>query len=239
MPLRIGFDMDGVLADFASAFREYEARLFRPPAADRARPDGRERRRRVGDPEREEERQAGVRADAKARLDRRRREDAVWESIERTSNFWTMLKPLDTGAVRRIHELMLRHRWEVFFITQRPFTEGDTVQRQTQRWLVAQGFDLPSVLVLRGSRGAAAAALGLDYHVDDRPQNCVDVMADSKAKTILVVSESNAAAIASAKKLGIGVAHSISEALDVLDQATLASTNRSLFRRIAKMVGWK
>ena len=70
---------------------------------------------------------------------------------------------------------MLRHRWEVFFITQRPFTDGETVQRQTQRWLVAQGFDLPSVLVLRGSRGAAAAALGLDYHVDDRPQNCVDV----------------------------------------------------------------
>src|SRR5688572_4101374 len=99
MPLRIGFDMDGVLADFASAFREYEARLFRPPAADRARPDGRERRRRVGDPEREEERQAGVRADAKARLDRRRREDAVWESIENTPNFWTMLRPLDEGAV--------------------------------------------------------------------------------------------------------------------------------------------
>ena len=239
MPLRIGFDMDGVLADFASAFREHEARLFGPPAMDRARPDGRERRRQVGDPEEEEERQAGVRADAKARLDRRRREDAVWESIESTPNFWTMLRPLDEGAVGRIHELMLRHRWEVFFITQRPFTDGETVQRQTQRWLVAQGFDLPSVLVLRGSRGAAAAALGLDYHVDDRPQNCVDVVADSKAKTILIVSESNAAAIASAKKLGIGVAYSISEALDILDQATLASTNRSLFRRIAKMVGWK
>ena len=121
---------------------------------------------------------------------------------------------------------MLRHRWEVFFITQRPFTEGETVQRQTQRWLVAQGFDLPSVLVLRGSRGAAAAALGLDYHVDDSPQNCVDVIADSTAKTILIVSESNTAAIASARKLGIGVAHRISDALDILDQATLASTNR-------------
>ena len=94
-------------------------------------------------------------------------------------------------------------------------------------------------IVLRGSRGAAAAALGLDYHVDDRPQNCVDVAADSTAKTILIVSESNHAAIASARKLGIGVAHRIGDALDVLDQATLAATNRSLFRRIAKMVGWK
>ena len=134
---------------------------------------------------------------------------------------------------------MLRHRWEVFFITQRPLTEGETVQRQTQRWLVAQGFDLPSVLVLHGSRGAAAAALRLDYHVDDRPQNCIDVAADSEAKTILIVSESNHTAIASARKLGIGVAHRISDALDILDQATLAQTNPSLFRRIAQMVGWK
>ena len=144
-------------------------------------------------------------------------------SIESTPNFWTTLQPLDEGAVGRIHELMLRHRWEVFFITQRPFTEGETVQRQTQRWLVAQGFDLPSVLVLRGSRGAAAAALGLDYHVDDRPQNCVDVTADSKAKTILIVSESNARRHRQrAASSASACAHRIGDALDILDQATLA-----------------
>jgi hypothetical protein len=239
MPLRIGFDMDGVIADFSSAFRDYEARLFGPPSADGAQHDGRERRRDSDDPEKEEERQARARADVKTKVERRRREDAVWDAIESMPNFWTTLRPLDERAVGRIHELMLRHRWEVFFITQRPFTEGETVQRQTQRWLVAQGFDLPSVLVLRGSRGTAAAALGLDYHVDDRPQNCIDVAADSQAKTILIVSESNHTAIASARNLGIGVAHRINDALDILDQATLAETNPSLFRRIATMVGWK
>ena len=134
---------------------------------------------------------------------------------------------------------MLRHRWEVFFITQRPFTEGETVQRQTQRWLVEQGFDWPTVIVLNGARGRAAAALGLDYHVDDRPQNCVDVIADSKAKTILVVPQNQQTAIASARKLGIGVAHSIGEALNILEQATIAQTNPSLLQRVAKMVGWK
>ncbi len=73
------------------------------------------------------------------------------------------LQPTEPGAVRRVHELMMRHRWEVFFITQRPATDGDTVQRQTQRWLVEQGFDLPSVLVIarvaRSGRRRASAGL--------------------------------------------------------------------------------
>ena len=34
-----------------------------------------------------------------------------------------------TGAVKRIHALAIRHKWEVFFITQRPYTDGETVQR--------------------------------------------------------------------------------------------------------------
>ena len=236
MSLRIGFDMDGVLADFSGAFREYEVRLTGTASDAETLARGRERRRDPGaletDPEQEEERQAKA-------IESRRREDAVWNAVESTPDFWTTLRPLDERAVRRIHELMLRHRWEVFFITQRPFTEGETVQRQTQRWLVAQGFDLPTVIVLRGSRGQAAAALGLDYHVDDRPQNCVDVSADSDAKTILIVPESRLNAIASARKLGIGVAHSIGQALDILDQATQAATNPTLFQRVAKMVGWK
>ena len=36
MPLRIGFDMDGVLADFGLAFHEVETRLFGPVAPIRA-----------------------------------------------------------------------------------------------------------------------------------------------------------------------------------------------------------
>ncbi len=141
--------------------------------------------------------------------------------------------------MRRIHQLMLRDRWEVVFITQRPFTDGETVQRQTQRWLVAQGFDLPSVLVISGSRGAAARALRLDYHVDDNSQNCFDVIADSTARPILIVPASNEPAILGARKLGIGVVHRVGEALDILDQASRAETNPSLLKRIAGMVGWK
>jgi hypothetical protein len=237
MSLRIGFDMDGVLADFATAFHEVEVRLF---GADSALSPGQ--------PEKEEQDQAAkadtaseLRTRATAAREQRRRRDLVWKAIQATPDFWTTLKPAESGAVRRIHELMLRHRWEVFFITQRPATDGDTVQRQTQRWLVEQGFDLPSVLVIGGSRGAAAGALRLDYHVDDNPQNCLDVLADSTARPILIVSsdEADEATVANARKLGIGTAPSIVGCIDVLEQATVASAQPTLFAKLATLVGWK
>src|SRR5207245_8594999 len=132
------------------------------------------------------------------------------------------------GAVRRLHEMALRHRWEVFFLTQRPETEGETVQRQSQRWLVEQGFDLPSVLVIAGSRGAAAAALRLDYHVDDSPKNCIDVKAESGAKPLLLTDADDEATIAGSRRLGIGTAASIDECLAILEQASMTRSQPRL-----------
>ena len=113
--------------------------------------------------------------------------DRVWRAIESTPNFWTTLKPLENGAVERLYQLTGEHNWEVFFITQRPATAGGTVQWQTHKWLVEQGFLMPSVIPLSGGRGKAAAALRLDYLVDDTPQNCVDVLSDSSTRAILLV----------------------------------------------------
>ena len=248
MPLRIGFDMDGVLADFARAYHDVEVRLFGPTAPMRA-----------GDPEDEPEDPrpaatgAAEKADAepparqlkcdpveqkKEARNMRRRRDAVWQAIRETPDFWTTLQPTEPDVVRRIHEMMLRHRWEVFFITQRPATAGETVQRQTQRWLVQQGFDLPSVLVIARSRGAAAGALRLNYHVDDSATNCVDVKAESSANPILIVPDGDATIVASARRLGIGTAPGIGECLDILERATYAQLHPTLLRRIASFVGW-
>jgi hypothetical protein len=230
--------MDGVLANFGAAYREYEARLFGPAATptragnpEDQRPDPEV----VADPVRDPEAARPVPHPSELR----RRRDVVWQAIEDTPEFWTLLKPMDPTAVARMHALMLRHRWDVFFITQRPPTRGETVQRQTQRWLVAQGFELPSVLMIPGLRGDAAGALKLDYHVDDSPRNCIDVKAHSHARPLLVVDATDEVSVAAARKLGIGTAAGISESLDILEQASLAITQPSLLDRLAKLVGWQ
>jgi hypothetical protein len=151
-----------------------------------------------------------------------------------TENFWETLNEIEPGIIARLAEVALACRWEVIFVTQRPPSAGDTCQVQTQRWLAKHGFALPSVFVLRGSRGKLAAALDLDVVVDDRPENCLDVVVDSGAKAILVWRGDPAASVpANAKRLKIEVAHSVAECLD---QLTGQRVN-GLLERLKRFIG--
>ena len=232
MSLRLGFDMDGVLADFGSAFHEIEYELFGADVSGGPGPSPEDETEQT--PESAERTDAGHQAatDAKA-VDRRHQ--AVWRRIRATRDFWTRLKPMDPDAVRRLHALMLKQHWEVVFITQRPGTAGETVQRQTQRWLVQHGFDMPSVLVIAGSRGAAANALRLTHLIDDTPRNCLDVKSDSTAMPVLIGGDE--AAVRQARKLGMGVAPTIGRCLHMLDATGRARQESGVISRIAALVG--
>ncbi len=228
MTLRIGFDLDGVLADFASAYREVERSIWPDrgetlPVAPEDHADAR--------PE------PAVDAPVSAR-DAERRRRAVWDRIRATTDFWTTLQPTEPGVVARLAALTLEFGWEVVFVTQRPATAGQAVQRQSQLWLAQQGFEMPSVVVIAGSRGAAIHALRLTHHVDDSPQNCVDVKSDSAATPILVVRTPNDPTARQARKLGIGVAASTGECLDLLERASVGSAQASVIRRLAALVNW-
>jgi hypothetical protein len=126
------------------------------------------------------------------------------------------------------------------FLTKRPETAGATAQLQTQRWLQARGFELPSVFVVQGSRGRIAAALDLHIVVDDRPENCLDVILDSKARAILVWRESQNGVPPATRRLGIGTVQSMAECLDVLMEADAASGGaQTVMSRIRKLLGLK
>ena len=239
MTLRIGFDLDGVLADLAAAYRAVDLRLFGDAGVEDEAPEsfGDDGETPLGSGDEKQDDMA--RGAVKHLREQRQRHLAVWHAIEATHDFWTTLRPLEEGLVARLAEAATRHRWEVLFITQRPDTVGETAQRQTQRWLVAYGFDLPAVVIARGGRGALADALALDYLVDDTAKNCVDVVADSDTRVILVNRTGDPTVAASARRLGVAVVSSASGALDILEQATAARTNPTLFNRLARLVGWR
>ena len=185
-PLRVAFDMDGVVADLASALRQQSAALF-------------------GD--------AGDVSEHRL-LGRRRRR--LWDHIRSVTNFWESLEESVPGGVARLAKLVAERRWEVIFLTTRPETAGAPVQEQTQRWLMAHGFFCPSVFVVRRSRGAIAAALEIDVVVDDRPENCLDVVADSSARAILNWQRTTDVPGIALQRLRIDVVHGFDELLDRL-----------------------
>ena len=214
--MRIAFDLDGVLADFAGAYGAIARRLLPRPAGSVL---------------------ALSEADSAAGPVPLRMERRIWRTIEATENFWTTLEPLEPDLIAAVHQQAVRHRWDAFFVTQRPATAGDTVQRQTQRWLVAQGFPLPAVIAHRGSRGQLASALELDFLVDDTVEHCVDVLELSRARPIFVCRSPDAVAEPNAKRLGIATCRSTAEALNVIVQQPRLRARLPLLRRLGQRAG--
>jgi hypothetical protein len=66
------------------------------------------------------------------------------------------------------------------------------------------------------SRGKIATALSLDVVIDDRPDNCVDVTAESRAMSVLVWREGAAGPPPGVRRLPIHVVSSMAEALEYI-----------------------
>lgn len=191
MTLRVGMDLDGVIADFRAAFREAAGAtadvqdLTGEGAVDRL-----------------------------SRSDLRR----AWKEVRARPNWWLELRPYEPEEIRRLYRLARLGKWEVVFLTKRPETAGDSVQFQTQWWLEQHGYYLPSVLTVPGSRGEIANALHLDIVVDDLHLNCVEVISASNAKALLLSREQHQTERDRALNSGIGVVSTLREAIDVLER---------------------
>jgi hypothetical protein len=209
MSLRLGFDLDGVLADMNSALVREALKVF--PGLDL---ESGETRTRTPDPETPEG-EPGETAPLSLRLTERQ-ERQLWDAVKEIPNFWETLDETEPGIIARLAATAAARRWEVIFLTSRPRTAGDIVQVQSQRWLSRHGFALPALYVVSTSRGRIAQALGLDVVVDDRPENCLDVAIESRARAILIWRGDENAVPASARRLGIGGVTSVAACLDLL-----------------------
>ena len=206
--LRLGIDVDGVVADFRNAFRALAERELGISAGD-------------------------VDADlSKPDVDR------LWRSVAATTNWWLGVPVYEPDQIARLYSQSRRSRWEVFFMTSRPPSAGDSVQLQTQVWLEKHGFLLPSVLTVpAGARGELARSLRLDLALDDRIVNCLEIISASNSKAVMVVRGTGEPGTREAAEArGIGVVPTLRQALDAVERLDeLLSPRRG---RLVRLADW-
>lgn len=161
--MKIGFDVDGVLADFNAAFidriirvtnrdlfprRPFDIPCWSYPAHYGYTPE---------------------------------EEHSVWTSIKADKSFWRTLSAYpDAGDVLRILHLARTMGHDVYFVTARP---GVNAKLQTELWLSNLGMENPTVLISPHKLNCARA-LELDVYIDDKVENCFSVA--DHCKTYLV-----------------------------------------------------
>lgn len=157
--MRIGFDIDGVLADFNSSFialiPEVTGRNLFPPGYW---------------PHTWDYPQALGYTDEETK--------AVWQHIIDGGTFWRDLSALPDLTVLRqwffhscLTEKTVRPYDEIYFITSRM---GKNVKLQTEDWLDSN-LAIGQTVLISSEKGALCKALKLDYYVDDRAENILDV----------------------------------------------------------------
>lgn len=157
--MKVGIDVDGVLADFNTAFmrrvvnvtgrdlwpENYQPTTWSYPTTVGYTPE---------------------------------EEAVVWKTIKEDRVFWYCLPtyPETWETFRYLDERIKVDRDDVYFITARP---GAEAKRQTEMWLLKEFNHVtthhhnPTVLITP-HKGLAAQTLGLDVYIDDRYENALD-----------------------------------------------------------------
>ena len=119
--MRLGFDLDGTLADMQSALAREARELF--PQVDPAtlpRSAAIEESRANLD---SGEANADVAPTPSAPLSARQQQ-MLWRAVRERQNFWETLDEIEPGALARLAGLVRDRKWEIIFLTSRPETKG-------------------------------------------------------------------------------------------------------------------
>lgn len=156
--MKIGIDIDGVLADFNRSFKELikaQTGIELPPLNDSYPATW------------SYHTDAGVTEE---------QDNALWDYIGR-SPFWGTLLPLkDAPAILAWLNTLGSEGHSVYFITSR---NGDMAKYWTELWLRLHGMETPTVLI-SSNKGNIAKGLRLDAFIDDRPENNYEVLQTAK-----------------------------------------------------------
>lgn len=114
----------------------------------------------------------------------REQEQDVWKLVEANHDFWTGLDVLNQFP----HELV-KLTDVVYFITKRKQTPGRSTDTETATWLnKVQAVQLPTVLAIP-NKGEVCRALKVDAFIDDKPENCWDVMDESPKTKVFLMNQ--------------------------------------------------
>ena len=91
----------------------------------------------------------------------------AWDEVNRSSQWWLSRYPLPGTEefLRRLAE------HDAYFITDRT---GSTAKQQTEKWLIRLGVSCPTVLI-SGAKAILTIGLRLDLFVEDKFQNAEEI----------------------------------------------------------------
>ena len=161
-PLKIGIDVDGVVYDFVSAFRELAKKTF-----------GREF---PSFSSSWDFTNWGLTPDEYKTL---------WSRVRSSLDWFLESERPYSFSVESFSRLKDQ---ELYFITTRSSTQGEPILRQTQLQLNRLGIEFPTVVV-RSDKGPVVAGLGLDYYIDDYVENLKRVEECSPNTKLFLVNQ--------------------------------------------------
>lgn len=174
--MRIGFDIDGVLASFESQMVpllvSFTGRnLFPPDFTDIAN----------GPPVWDWIQLVGYTA---------AEEEKAWKAVTSGHLFWTTLEPLPGMTTLQHHWRELERRHSVYFVTNRP---GASAKHQTESWLQRYllPYDSHPTVLISAHKGLIARALGLDVYADDHTEYVWDVRIESPETRCYLLSRTH------------------------------------------------
>ena len=204
--MNIGFDLDGVLANFHYGFSKIANELFGSPIVKDVNEVKAYRWEDWGYP-----------------LDKKQH-NKVWREIDsNTNDFWLDLQPLVENTIFERMKKMEKENCNFFFITSRKNTAGKSALSQTKDWIESCTALKNFSVIPSHRKGGILDRAEIDYFIDDLPENVIEAAIEApKCKSFLLVRPYNSYALEFIKKShkfkNIGIVYSVGEFLDIVEQ---------------------